>query len=153
MTYLFDTDTVILMMRGMKLIHAKSLSQRQRGRQAAHILSRCREQSKQGHRLAISAITVAELEFGAYNSDQYEVEIRATRLAIAAFDLLDFTAAACCEPYGRLRHHLTSAGKIIGANDLLIAAHALALDATVITNNTREFARVPGLKVENWSAE
>jgi tRNA(fMet)-specific endonuclease VapC len=78
------------------------------------------------------------------------VEISATRNALAAFELLDFTVADCCERYGRIRHQLAKIGKLIGANDLLIAAHALALDATIVTNNNREFGRVPGLRVESW---
>lgn len=54
--------------------------------------------------------------------------------------------------YGRIRAHLEQAGNPIGANDLFIAAHALALDATLVTANEREFRRVPGLKVENWAS-
>ena len=56
------------------------------------------------------------------------------------------------EVYGEVRAVLERAGTPIGANDLLIAAHALALDCTLITANEREFARVPGLRVENWLA-
>lgn len=54
--------------------------------------------------------------------------------------------------YGRIRHYLTRLGAPIGPNDLLIAAHALTLDLTVVTANEREFSRVPALKVENWLA-
>jgi tRNA(fMet)-specific endonuclease VapC len=54
------------------------------------------------------------------------------------------------EHYGNLRNALEKAGELIGPNDVLIAAHALALDAVVVTANLREFSRVPGLKVENW---
>jgi tRNA(fMet)-specific endonuclease VapC len=52
--------------------------------------------------------------------------------------------------YGRIRAELEAAGQPIGSNDLLIAAHACALGLTLVTNNTREFARIRGLKVENW---
>ena len=52
--------------------------------------------------------------------------------------------------YARVRHHLERLGTPIGPNDLLIAAHALALDAVLITDNENEFRRVPGLQVENW---
>jgi tRNA(fMet)-specific endonuclease VapC len=52
--------------------------------------------------------------------------------------------------YGRLRAELEGAGRLIGPNDLLIAAHALALSCTLLTDNVREFSRVPGLAVENW---
>ena len=54
------------------------------------------------------------------------------------------------ERYAVVRDHLARDGKPIGANDLLIAAHALALEATLVTDNTGEFSRVPGLKIENW---
>ena len=52
--------------------------------------------------------------------------------------------------YGKIRAHLKQKGTPIGANDLLIAAHAVALDATLVSDNTREFRRIPGLKLENW---
>ncbi|WP_408744420.1 PIN domain-containing protein, partial [Acetobacter nitrogenifigens] len=52
--------------------------------------------------------------------------------------------------YGGIRAELEAAGQIIGMNDLLIAAHAYTLKATLVTNNTREFGRIRGLKVENW---
>lgn len=52
--------------------------------------------------------------------------------------------------YGRIRADLQRRGQPIGSNDLLIAAHALALDCILVTDNEREFSRVPGLRVENW---
>jgi tRNA(fMet)-specific endonuclease VapC len=55
--------------------------------------------------------------------------------------------------YGRLRHHLTKTGRLIGPNDLLIAAHALTMEWTLVTAKTREFERVPGLRIEDWLAE
>ena len=55
--------------------------------------------------------------------------------------------------YGRIRHELHSNGIVIGAVDMLIAAHALALGATLVTNNTPHFSRVPGLKTANWLPE
>ena len=54
---------------------------------------------------------------------------------------------------GRLRVRLEREGKPIGAMDMMIAAHALSLDLTVVTNNTKEFSRVPGLRVEDWSEQ
>jgi len=55
--------------------------------------------------------------------------------------------------YAELRHHLTRQGTLIGPNHLLIAAHALAADLTLVTANTREFERVPSLRIENWLLE
>ena len=52
--------------------------------------------------------------------------------------------------YGTIRADLKAKGNMIGSNDLLIAAHAISLDLTLVTNNTKEFERVPGLKLENW---
>ena len=67
------------------------------------------------------------------------------------FQSLPFDSA-CVPEYARIREHLESQGSSIGANDLLIAAIALTHGLTVITNNTDEFKRVPGLRVEDWSA-
>lgn len=66
--------------------------------------------------------------------------------------VLDFDSTAA-QHYGRLRALLEVAGTPISPMDMLIAAHAVALRAILITNNTREFRRVPGLKVENWQHE
>jgi tRNA(fMet)-specific endonuclease VapC len=68
-------------------------------------------------------------------------------LEVAAFE------APADEIYGRIRAHLEQQGCIIGSNGLLIAAQALAADATLVSGNEREFARVPGLKLENWLGE
>jgi tRNA(fMet)-specific endonuclease VapC len=65
-------------------------------------------------------------------------------------EVLDFPGEAALD-YGRIRADLKSRGAMIGANDLLIAAHARYLGLTLVTNNTREFGRVKGLKVENWT--
>lgn len=60
--------------------------------------------------------------------------------------------SACVPQYARIRNHLERQGQIIGGNDLLIAAIALTHDLTLVTNNSREFARVPGLRVEDWTS-
>ena len=70
---------------------------------------------------------------------------------LAEIDVLPFEAPADAE-YGRIRNELEAAGKPIGGNDLLLAAHARTADATVVTANTNEFKRIRGLKVENWLA-
>ena len=66
-------------------------------------------------------------------------------LAVLVFDF------AATETYGRLRAHLESAGTPIGALDMLIAAHAISSDLILLTRNLKEFKRVPGLKVEDWT--
>lgn len=99
--------------------------------------------------MCISSITMAELEYGACNSARPEQNRLALLTFLARIAVVPFDAAAARE-YGEIRADLTKRGCLIGANDLLIAAHARALGLTLITNDTREFDRVEGLKVENW---
>lgn len=101
--------------------------------------------------VGVSAITVAELEFGVANSSD-PARNRAALLAfLAPLDIAAFDDRAA-EEYGRVRAHLQSRGTPIGPLDTLIAGHALSLGVTLVTNNEREFSRVPGLNVENWAA-
>ncbi|MEN9576576.1 MAG: tRNA(fMet)-specific endonuclease VapC [Verrucomicrobiota bacterium] len=151
MTYLLDTNIVVFMMRGLKLRANPNAQQRERHRIAGRILNRVQAQRAAGHEVALSAITVAELEFGAWHSGDYQRELDATRRAISPFLLLPFDGEDCAAHYGATRHRLESTGQPIGSLDTLIAAHALALAATLVTNNTSEFSRVPGLKCEDWS--
>lgn len=151
MTFLLDTDTFVFLARGMKPRAAPTARQRDMAQMAARIFDRCRRRKVAGHQLALSAITVAELEFGARESGRYGTEIATVRGLLAPFVLLDFDAAGCAVRYGEVRSALESAGTPIGSLDTLIAAHALAAGATLVTNNSGEFSRVPGLHVENWA--
>ena len=99
--------------------------------------------------LCISAITMAELEFGVCNSSRPDQNRMALLLFLSRISVLPFDADAARE-YGMIRADLTKKGTLIGANDLLIAAHARSLGLTLVTNNTREFDRVENLRVENW---
>ena len=99
--------------------------------------------------LCISAITMAELEYGVCNSSRPDQNRMALLLFLSRISVLPFDADAARE-YGMIRADLTKKGTIIGANDLLIAAHARSLGLTLVTNNTREFERVENLRVENW---
>lgn len=98
--------------------------------------------------IATSIIVAAELRFGAVKnrSKRLAAQLDAIleRLTIFPFD------APADEHYGRLRHDLQKKGQIIGANDMLIAAHALALGRTLVTDNLEEFNRVKGLSTKNW---
>ena len=100
--------------------------------------------------MCISAITLAELEYGIANSSRP----LQNRLGLMAFltgiEVLDFDAEAAME-YGLIRAQLKQQGTPIGANDLLIAAHAKSRGLTLITNNTKEFERIEGLSIENWT--
>ena len=95
-----------------------------------------------------SIVVAAELRFGAEKSGSPKMSDRVD-LLLSAIEVLPLEPPAdrC---YARIRQHLLRQGTPIGPNDLLIAAHALAMDLTVVTGNTREFARVPGLGVESW---
>ncbi len=95
-----------------------------------------------------SLIVAAELRYGAAKSPSTKLAGR-IELILSALEILPLEAPVDRQ-YAALRHHLTHQGTLIGPNDLLIAAHALSNNLTVVTANVREFSRVPGLKVENW---
>lgn len=99
--------------------------------------------------VAISSIVLAELWYGVELSQKQEKNQVAIYDFLQYVTVLDWPEQAGLE-YGRIRAYLRKKGTPIGANDLLIAAHALALDAVLVSDNTKEFLRVPGLKLENW---
>ena len=99
--------------------------------------------------LCISSITVSELMYGVYKSQHMEKNLKAITAFLMPFDIIDYDYNASIE-YGRIRAYLEKKGQIIGGMDMQIAAHALASDMTLVTNNTKEFERVQGLKLENW---
>ena len=152
MIYLLDTDTFVFMMRGLKIATAKDERQRRWQAIGRRIITTAERMEQETHEVGLSAISVAELEFGARHSGNYEREIEVTHRTMSPFTLFDFDAADCAFHYGSARGALEKAGQPVGPLDTLIAAHALALGATLVTNNTREFSRVPGLKSENWAA-
>lgn len=95
-----------------------------------------------------SIIVASELRFGAAkrNAPRLAAQVEAI---LSAIEVRPFDTPADHE-YARLRLHLEQAGTPIGPNDMLIAAHALAIESILVTANTGEFSRVPGLTVENW---
>lgn len=101
-------------------------------------------------RMAVSTITVAELQYGVERSSDPARNRRATEEFLALLEMQPFSAAAA-EHSGEIRAVLAASGRSIGAYDALIAGHARAGGLTVVTNNLREFERVPGLLVEDWS--
>lgn len=103
--------------------------------------------------MGLSAVTVSELEFGARKSGNYADEIAAVHKVLTPFDLYSYDAVSCPEHYGRLRHDLETKGRSIGSMDMLIAAHAMALSAALVTNNDAHFSRIAGLRVVNWLKE
>ena len=98
--------------------------------------------------LALSVIVAMELEVGAMSA-QARAYAPAVRAWIEAFNVLPLEDVAR-EHFARIKCDLMARGQLIGPMDLLIAAHALALGATLVTNNEREFKRVAGLRTENW---
>ena len=101
--------------------------------------------------LCISVITLAELEYGVFNSSNPDRNQLALTLFLAGIEIVPFDDDAAIE-YGRIRTDLKRRGTPIGANDLLIAAHAKSRGLVLVTNNTREFERVEGLDLEDWAS-
>ena len=128
--YLLDTDTCIYVVN----------------RQPPQVVQRLLQMEP--NNVGISAITGAELQFGAENSSSQRGKA-ALAMFLTPLTIVPFGREAMME-YGRLRYFLKSKGTPIGPMDTLIAAHALACDLTLVTNNVREFSRVPKLKIENW---
>jgi len=125
-----DTDTCIAIIKGhagaLKKLRGKSIGQ-----------------------VGISAITLSELNFGAAKSSRPEQAAAALveftlALEVEAFD------AELAPVYGGVRASLAKRGTPIGPLDTLIGSHALALDITLVTHNTREFSRIEGLRLEDW---
>ncbi|MDD2713412.1 MAG: type II toxin-antitoxin system VapC family toxin [Simplicispira sp.] len=129
--YLLDTNICIYIAKGQPLAV--------RERFARHAL----------HDLAMSAITVGELRFGAEKSQSRERALATIAQLVQMIAPRPLPMAAA-EHYGDIRATLQKQGQPIGNNDLWLAAHARAEGWTLVTNNTREFARVPGLQIENW---
>lgn len=99
--------------------------------------------------IGISSITVAELEYGVSKSRQATKNRVALAQFLSPLEVASFDRDASAA-YGQLRATLERKGTPIGSMDLLIAAHALSLGVRIVTNNAREFRRVPGLRVESW---
>lgn len=100
--------------------------------------------------IGISTITLGELEYGINKSSKPNQNKIALTEFVTPLELLPFTSQAALE-FGKIRWDLERRGKIIGQLDMLIAAHALSMGCTLVTNNVREFKRINGLKIENWA--
>lgn len=97
----------------------------------------------------ISSVTTSELYYGAQKSQRVQANLEALNNFLLPFRIVDYDESASFL-YGELRADLEKRGQSIGPLDMMIAAHALSLDIPLVTNNTKEFARVQGLKLENW---
>ena len=116
--------------------------------QPAQVLQRLIQVGRES--LVISTVTVAELAFGVAKSTRVDSRAKLKNF-LSNFPILDWNEDAAWV-YGDVRKSLELKGQRIGERDLLLACQALALDATMLTNNTREFERIEGLKLENWVA-
>jgi tRNA(fMet)-specific endonuclease VapC len=130
--YLLDTNICIYLIK------------RQPPRVLGHLMER------QPSEVGLSVVTLSELAYGAQKSSAPERNRSALELFIAPFQVFEYSreASFIC---GEVRATLERKGTPIGAMDLMIAAHALALGATLVSNNLREFRRVHGLTTENWA--
>lgn len=97
----------------------------------------------------ISVVTLAELLCGIQLSSKKKTNQTALDALLRHLTILDINAEAALH-YAGIRADLKKRGQLIGANDLMIAAHARSINAVVVTNNVKDFSRVRGLKVENW---
>jgi tRNA(fMet)-specific endonuclease VapC len=132
--YLLDTNTCILALnrRSPPLI--------------AHLRRRSPAQIK------VSSVVKGELYFGARKSARVAENLELLGRFLAPYVSIPFDDL-CAEHYGVIRADLERAGKPIGPSDILIAATARACDLTLVTTNTREFSRVPGLRLEDWNVD
>jgi tRNA(fMet)-specific endonuclease VapC len=99
--------------------------------------------------LAISSITLSELEYGVMKSLKLDQNQFALSQFVAPLEILPY-GDNTAQYYGKLRAFLEKQGTPIGSLDMLIAAHALSVNCTLVTNNEKEFSRVPHLRIENW---
>ena len=112
------------------------------------VLTRLQEHDPE--EICISSITYAELVHGVEKSKAVEKNRIALALLLANIEIMKFDSLAA-ESYGKIRAELEKSGTPIGPLDTMIAGHAQSLGFTVVTNNTKEFKRVSGLKIENWA--
>jgi tRNA(fMet)-specific endonuclease VapC len=133
MNYMLDTNICVSLIR-----------QKQRG-----LIERLT--SHDPDEVGVSIITVAELSYGAQKSAQPSQNLRALEQFLLPLEVADFDQSAA-DTYGLVRAHLEKNGNPIGSMDMLIGAHALSLGVVLVTNNIREFKRIPNLRVEDWLA-
>ena len=135
MIFLLDTDTLIYLIK----------------HRPATVVARV-DALDEGDRLGMSFVSFAELLKGAERSSRKDDVLAQLERLTRQVPVIYETSRALCEHYAMQATRLREAGTPIGANDLWIGCHALALDATLVTNNQREFARIAGLRLDNWVA-
>jgi tRNA(fMet)-specific endonuclease VapC len=138
MAWLLDTNTCIYLLTGNQPDYQRS------------ILARL-DALPRNERPLISSVVLSELQYGVRKSRWRKANQALLDEFMLDFDVSDYDASAAVF-YGELRTHLEKRGKPIGPTDMMIAAHALSLDAILVTHNTREFAQVKGLRLEDWAS-
>ncbi|UTC62484.1 type II toxin-antitoxin system VapC family toxin [Treponema sp. OMZ 787] len=118
-----------------------------KNKKSPNVLQKIKENKHLG--IYISSITVAELQFGVYNSKYVEKNKISLIKFLTPFSILNFDDRDAQE-FGKIRTSLKTEGKIIGAYDMLIAAQAIAKNLILVTNNTKEFCRIKNLNLEDW---
>jgi tRNA(fMet)-specific endonuclease VapC len=129
--YLLDTNIVIYVLK-------------RRPKEVLEIFNR------NASRMAISSITLSELIYEAEKSSNVDKNLEAIEEFVSHLDVLPYDAKAS-QHYGQIKAALEKRGEIIGENDIHIAAHAISQGLILVTNNLREFKRVPNLALENWA--
>jgi tRNA(fMet)-specific endonuclease VapC len=137
MTWLLDTNTCIYLLTGNQLDFQRN------------ILAKL-DALPRNERPLISSVVLSELHYGVRKSRWRKTNQALLDEFLLDFDAIDYGASAAVF-YGELRTALEKRGQPIGPMDMMIAAHALALDAALVTHNTREFTRVKGLRLEDWT--
>lgn len=105
--------------------------------------------NKNASRMAISTITLSELFYGAEKSKYVTKNLEVVEDFVSHLEVLPYDAKAS-QHYGQIKSKLTKKGEIIGENDIHIAAHAISSGLILVTNNLKEFKRIPNLALENW---
>ena len=131
MKYLLDTDICIYIIKN----------------RFVELINKLREVGIEN--VGISTITIAELEYGVANSNRPQESMARLYEFLVPFSIIDFNFD-CARCYGKIRKHLKDQGQPIGPLDTLISAIAMAQGHTLVTNNVKEFSRIPDLKIENW---
>jgi tRNA(fMet)-specific endonuclease VapC len=131
MIHMLDTDTMSYLIKGQAKVEAKY-------------------RAIGSDSICLSVISEGEIWSGVSKNSPGQTKLTRMQLILESLSILPITSDVA-KTYGKLRSQLEKDGQPIGPNDTWIAAHALSLGATLVTNNVREFKRVKGLKVENWA--
>lgn len=129
--YLIDTNTCIFL----------------KNKKPIHVLEKLK--SVLNRDVFLSSVTIAEMQFGVYNSQNIEKNRISLTEFLAPFQIIGFDDRDA-EYFGKIRAELKQRGELIGPYDMLIAAQAVARKLILVTNNTKEFTRVPELVIEDW---